>query len=72
MVHFHLSLSGCSIGSLETCTNVILMPESHIVTTIFFYPNITPTHEKGDKNVVISGIHKWKGNENVVISGMHK
>ena len=33
MVHFHLSLSGCSMGSLETCTHVIPMPESHIVTT---------------------------------------
>ena len=27
--NFHLSLSGCGSGSLEICTHVILMPESH-------------------------------------------
>ena len=28
-VNFHWFLSGCSIGNLEICTHVILMPESH-------------------------------------------
>ena len=43
MVHFHLSLSGCSTGSLETCTHIISMPESHIITPIQFYPDLIPT-----------------------------
>ena len=43
MVHFHLSLSGCGMGSLETCTHIILMPESHIITPIQFYPDLIPT-----------------------------
>ena len=59
------------MGSLETCTHVILMPESHIVTTKIFPPNVTPTHEKGDENVVISGMCRLKGDINVVISGIH-
>ena len=29
MVCFHLSLSGVAVGNLETCTHVILRPESH-------------------------------------------
>ena len=60
MVHFHLSLSGCGMGSLETCTHVIPMSESHTVTPIKFYPDVIPTHEQKnkDKNVVISWMHK--------------
>ena len=73
MVHFHLSLSGCGMGSLETCTHVILMPESHIVTTkISLSKCYPPPWKNRDENVVISGMHKWKGDENVVISGMYK
>ena len=56
--HFHLSLSGHGMGSLETCTHVIPMPESHIVTPRKFYPNVIPFHKNKDKNVVISGMHK--------------
>ena len=67
MVHFHLSLSGCSMGSLETCTHVILKPESHIDFSLQMLP---PTHKKGDENVVISGMCRLKGDKNVVISGM--
>ena len=62
---FHLSLSGCSMGSLETCTHVIPMLESH--THFFLLPNVTlPT--KGNKNVVISSMCRLKGDVNVVIS----
>ena len=40
MVHFHLSLSGCGMRSLETSTHVILMPESHIYfSNKFLLPN---------------------------------
>ena len=46
MVHFHLSLSRCGMGSPETCTHVILMPELHTVTPIKFYPDVIPTHEQ--------------------------
>ena len=49
MVHFHLSLSGCSMGSLETCTHVILMPESHM--TPQFCPNFTPNYCKSLRTV---------------------
>ena len=42
MVHFHLSLSGCGMGSLEPCTHVILMPESHIITTRNFIIQMLP------------------------------
>ena len=45
MVHFHLSLSRCGTGSLETCTHVILMPESH--TTPQFCPDFNPNYCKG-------------------------
>ena len=44
MVCFHLSLSGCGMGSLETCTHIISMPESHIITPIQFNPDLIPTH----------------------------
>ena len=71
MVHFHLSLSGCCMGSLETCTHVIPMPKSHIVTLEKFYTNVIPSHENKDKNVVISRMHQWKGNKNVEISDQH-
>ena len=64
-MHFLLSLSGCSMGSLETCTHVIPIPESY---THFLPPNATPTHRQGNKNVVISGMCRLKGDINVVIS----
>ena len=65
MVHFHLSLSGCGTGSLETCTHVILMPESHTALTLpqmKFYPDIFPYPWNTDENVTISGMQKLKGN----------
>ena len=34
-VCFHLSLSRCSRGRLETCTRVIPMPESHNLALVF-------------------------------------
>ena len=62
MVHFHLSLSGCGMGSLETCTHVIPMPESHTYPTTTmnfnFEPELFPTPQLGEENVVISGMHK--------------
>ena len=65
MVHFHLSLSGCGMGSLEICTHVIPCL-NHI--PIFLPPNATPTHRQGNKNVVISGMCRLQGDVNVVIS----
>ena len=66
MVHFHLSLSGCSTRSLETCTHVILMPESHTHPTTTmnfnFEPELLPTPDLSDENVEISGMQKLKGN----------
>ena len=65
MVHFHLSLSRCDTGSLETCTHVILMPESHTALTFTpmeFYPDIFPYPWSTDENVAISGMQKLKGN----------
>ena len=44
MVCFHLSLSGCSTGSLETCTHVILMPESQ---QPWFCPDFNLNYCKG-------------------------
>ena len=38
-VNFYLSLSGCSTGSLETCTHVIPMPKLCI-----YILNLTPSH----------------------------
>ena len=70
MVHFHLSLSGCGMGSLETSTHVILMPESHkYYPKRFFLPNCLPTHYT-NRNVVISDQHSHNPDKNVVISGM--
>ena len=68
------------MGSLEICTHVIPMPESHN------YPHFTPQllpqnlvlifppHTLTNKNVVISGQHSLAvyTDENVAISGMHK
>ena len=65
-MHFHLFLSGCGMGSLETCTHVILMPESH--THFFSHAKYYPPFLKGNKNVVISGMCGLKGDINVVIS----
>ena len=75
MVHFHLSLSGCGMGSLETCTHVILMPKSHLPhyhhELKFFEPELFPIPQSSDKNVAISDIGR-KIAKNVVTSGMHK
>ena len=44
MVHFNLSLSGCSMGSLETCTHIISRPKPiysfpllKLIIIIFYY-----------------------------------
>ena len=60
------------MGSQETCTHVIPMPELHIVTPKFSIQMLPPPMKKSDENVVISGMCRLKGEENVVISGMHK
>ena len=52
------------MGSLETCTHVILMPESHT----HFSPAERHLPTKGNKNVVISSMCRLKGDINVVIS----
>ena len=61
MVHFHLSLSGCGMRSLETCTHVILMPKSHTHPTTTmnfnFEPELLHIPHFGDENVEISGLH---------------
>ena len=65
MVHFHLSLSGCSTGSLETCTHVIsdaqitYLPHYHQELK-FFEPELFPTPQSGDENVAISGMCRLK------------
>ena len=66
MVHFYLSLSRCSTGSLGTYTHVIPMPESHTHPTttmnLNFEQELLPTHHLGDENVGISGMQNLKGN----------
>ena len=64
------------MGSLETCTHVIPIPESHnypITINPKFGPAIFP-HIYTNKNVVISGQHSLEiyTDDNVAISGMHK
>ena len=80
-VNFHLSLSGCGMGSLEICTHVIPMPESHNYPHFTpqllpqkFGPDLFPQHTLTDKNVVISGQHSLAvyTDKNVAMSGMHK
>ena len=34
-VHFHFALSGVAVGSLETCTHVIPMPEPYNLALVF-------------------------------------
>ena len=72
MVCFHLSLSGCSTRSLETCTHVIPMPKPHTHPTTTmnfkFEPELLPTPQLGDENVEISGLHNpfWLTNGLIV------
>ena len=65
IVHFHLSLSECGTGSLETCTHVIQMPELHTALTITpnkilsrYFPPPVPC----DENVAITGMCRLQGN----------
>ena len=41
MVHFHLSLSGCGMRSLETCTHIISRPKTYLfisaAETYYYY-----------------------------------
>ena len=53
------------MGSLESCTHVIPMSESHTAPTFTpmeFYPDIFPYLWSTEENVAISGMHKLKGN----------
>ena len=53
MVHFHLSLSGCGTGSLETCTHIIPMPESYTIIIIIFGKGLGTAHQSTHDNVSI-------------------
>ena len=70
---------GVAMGSLETCTHVIPMPESHTLILFLTHPNLVqilfPHVPLRNENVVISGLHNLKkknDDKNVAISGMQK